>query len=59
MSKMSPKNIRICPGCPPKGLTLDSTPKFNFMFNADNDTKQITIFDNPKNKVKAKIKSLF
>ncbi len=58
MKKMSPKNIRICPCCPTKELTLDSTPKFNFKLNVNNDTKQITIFNNAK-KVKEKIKSLF
>ncbi len=58
--KLSPKNIRICPGCPPKDLELDVTPKFKFTNPEKNTTtKTITIFNNTKNKLKGKLKTLF
>lgn len=29
--KLSPKKVKLCPGCPAKDLTLDITPQFNFV----------------------------
>ena len=59
MTKLSPKKVKLCPACPPKGLELDVAPKFNFIVTPENNTKKITILDNTKNKIKTKIKSLF
>lgn len=59
MKKLSPKHVKICPACPTKDLTLDLTPKFNFIFTPNNDTKKINIFKNPVSKIKSKINTLF
>ena len=59
MKKMSPKNIKICTGCPLTGLTLDVTPKFKFVINQQTDTKRITIIDKAKNHINNKLKTLF
>jgi hypothetical protein len=57
--KLSPKKVRICPGCPTNELSLDITPQFKFVNNINNDTKKINIFNYTKEKVKNKITSLF
>lgn len=56
--KLSPKKVKICPGCPTKELTLDFTPKFKFINTPETDTKKINIFTNVKHNI-GKIKSLF
>lgn len=57
--KLHPRNVKICKGCPPKELNLDTTPQFQFIFNKSNDTKKITIIDRAKHKIDNKLKSLF
>lgn len=58
MKKLSPKKVRICPGCPTKELSLDITPQFKFVNPPGTDSKKINIF-NIKQNIKGKIKSLF
>lgn len=56
---MSPKKVRICPGCPNNDLNLDVTPKFKFVNKIPNETtKIVTLLNNTKNKI-SKMKSLF
>ena len=57
--KMSPKKVRICPGCPNNDLNLDTTPKFKFINKIQPETKVITLLNNTKNKISSKVKSLF
>lgn len=56
--KLSPKKVKICPGCPTKELNLDITPQFKFINTPETDTKKINIFSTTK-QIKGKIKSLF
>lgn len=56
---MAPRRVKICPGCPSKGLDFDVTPQFNFVPEKMKDTKKITIISDVKNHIKGKIASLF
>ena len=57
--KMAPKKVRLCPGCPPKDLELDFTPKFTFKPENKVESKKITIVGNIKEKLKSQRNSLF
>ena len=57
--KLSPKKVKLCPGCPAKDLSLDITPQFNFVQGKQKKKKKITIIGNLKKKTNTKIKSLF
>lgn len=57
--KLSPKKVKLCPGCPAKDLTLDITPQFNFVQGKQEQTKKITVIGSLKKKTNTKIKSLF
>lgn len=59
MHKLSPKNIKVCPTCPSKDLELDITPQFKFTNPEKKSSKTISIFNNTKNKIAGKIKTLF
>ena len=56
--KLSPRKVKICPGCPSNDLSLDITPQFNFV-QGQEQTKKITVVGNSKKKLNTKIKSLF
>ena len=59
MNKLSPKNVKICPGCPKTDLNLDVTPQFKFINTPQTDSKKINIFTNTKQHIKSKLQSLF
>lgn len=58
-NKISPRRVRICPGCPNNDLNLDTVPKFKFINKIQEESKIITIVGQTKNKISSKIKSLF
>lgn len=57
--KLSPKKVKLCPGCPPKDLALELEPQFNFILGKTESTKKITVIGNTKKNKDTKIKSLF
>ena len=57
--KLSPKKVKLCPGCPAKDLTLDTAPQFNFILGKTEPTKKITVIGSSRKKTNTKIKSLF
>ena len=52
--KLSPRKVKICPGCPSNDLSLDITPQFNFV-----QGQEQTVVGNSRKKLNTKIKSLF
>lgn len=59
MIKMSPKRVRICPGCPHNDLNLDTTPQFKFVNSTITNTPKITTLIGNNKKNNSKVKSLF
>lgn len=57
--KLSPKNVKICKGCPSKELDLNGMPKFTFLPEKKEETKMITIIGSSNKKKSNKITSLF
>ena len=48
MGKLTPKNTRICPGCPPKLPDMKTLPRLNITLPTQDDTKKVTMIDMSK-----------
>ena len=50
VKRMSPKKVKLCPGCPPKEIEVITGPKFYVNFPEKKETKSVTVVDMSKYK---------
>lgn len=56
---MAPRRVKICPGCPSKGLDFDVTPQFNFVPEKKKDTKKLQLLVMLKITLKERLRLYF